>query len=239
MSANALRSGVLLVHHDPEVRARLEILLGEMGYLFIAVPDADAMWKSFSALTPDIVIVGWDTPGIDAMDLCSRIRDRADGLCFVMVIADGTSEFGVSLALAAGADDYVEQPIRANQFRARLEIAERQLRVAKGRRMAESEAVRLRWLAEIGQSSLTLPHEINNPLTALYGLLETVFMAADLPIALAADIQESLDQAKRIAGIVRRVATERHRFPEPLASYSTPRSLVRAGTTYTTPGIRT
>jgi signal transduction histidine kinase len=74
------------------------------------------------------------------------------------------------------------------------------------RRTAEEELARSRWLAGIGETTIALEHEINNPLSALLGHAELLMMDNDLN----EDQQEQLriiqEQAARIAQVVRRLA---------------------------------
>ena len=80
------------------------------------------------------------------------------------------------------------------------------IRDATARRTAEAELARSRWLAGIGETTIALEHEINNPLSALLGHAELLLMDRSL----AAEHQEQLhiiqEQAARIAQVVRRLA---------------------------------
>src|SRR5258708_18906740 len=147
-----------------------------MGYATVSVADGDLAWKAFQESPAQIVVADWLMPGVDGLELCRRVRERTDDQCFVIILTSRDGHDDLQLALAAGVDDYLTKPIVRGHLRARLLIAERCLAIAKARRVAELEAARLRWLAGIGQTVLTFQHEINNPLTALYGHLESLLL---------------------------------------------------------------
>jgi DNA-binding response OmpR family regulator len=112
----------------------------------------------------------------------------------------------LTAVLAAGADDYVTKPSSPENLRARLEIAGQRIVQNAASRAAEAELARSRWLAGIGETTIAIEHEINNPLSALLGHAELLLMDHGL----SADQTDSLriiqEQAARIADVVRRLA---------------------------------
>jgi DNA-binding response OmpR family regulator len=133
--------------------------------------------------------------------------DAPDPFMIVAVPGDGAGE--LQRALDAGADDYLVTPPAARTVAARLSIAERRMRQAVARRRAERGLRRARWLAGIGETSIALQHEINNPLAALLGhaaLLEEGLVA---PEEEAETLQVVVEQAHRIANVVKRLAALR------------------------------
>ena len=108
--------------------------------------------------------------------------------------------------LEAGADDYVTKPASPENLRARLEIAERRIAQDAQRRAAEAESARSRWLAGIGETTIALEHEINNPLSALLGHAELLVMDGGLTAEQLEQLGIIQEQAARIAQVVRRLA---------------------------------
>jgi nitrogen-specific signal transduction histidine kinase len=125
----------------------------------------------------------------------------------VAVPREGSAD--LQRALDAGADDYLTTPPSVRNVAARLSIAERRMRQAVARRRAERGLQRARWLAGIGETSIALQHEINNPLAALLGhaaLLEEGLVAPDEE---AEALQVVVEQAHRIASVMKRLAALR------------------------------
>ena len=110
--------------------------------------------------------------------------------------------------LEAGADDYVTKPASPENLRARLEIAKRRIEQDHARRAAEEELARSRWLAGIGETTIALEHEINNPLSALLGHAELLMMDAETHREHHEQLRIIQEQAARIAEVVRRLAAQ-------------------------------
>jgi nitrogen-specific signal transduction histidine kinase len=75
----------------------------------------------------------------------------------------------------------------------------------EARRSAEKELSKARWLAGIGDATLALQHEINNPLCALLGHTELLMMEMQEKGERNEMLEVILEQAKRIAEVVRRL----------------------------------
>lgn len=211
---------VLIAEDDGATRALMTALVRDMGYPTVSAPDGAAALKAFQGAPAQIVISDWLMPGMDGLELCRQIRESERSECFFMLVTSRDDSEDLLVALAAGVDDYLAKPLVSEHLRARLLIAERQLALAKARRDAEHEAARMRWLAGIGQTVLTFQHEINNPLTALYGHLEVFMSDATLSPAQIAEASGAFEQARRIAGIVTQLASARnHSIVEPVAGH--------------------
>jgi signal transduction histidine kinase len=108
--------------------------------------------------------------------------------------------------LAAGADDYITKPSSPENLRARIEIAGQRILQNAARRAAESELAKSRWLAGIGETTIAIEHEINNPLSALLGHAELLLMDPAVNDEQREQLRIILEQASRIADVVRRLA---------------------------------
>ena len=88
---------------------------------------------------------------------------------------------------------------------ARLRIAARRMDTANARRRAEEELRKARYLAGIGEVSLALQHEINNPLAALMSNSSLVASGILNPDDTKASLKVIDEQARRIADVMRRL----------------------------------
>jgi CheY-like chemotaxis protein len=144
-------------------------------------------------------------PLLDGLGLCRRIRESELGDPFLLIVTGRDKREDLLSALDSGADDYLTKPVTADALTARLRIAERRIEITAARRSAELELRRARYLAGIGETSLALQHEINNPLAAMLShasLLEAGMVEeGEKDEALATIIQ----QAKRIGDVVKRL----------------------------------
>jgi DNA-binding response OmpR family regulator len=152
------------------------------------------------------VLLDWQMPRLDGLELTRRIRGTTTGdRVFVLVVTARDAADDLNSVLDAGADDYLSKPVTPEQLRARLTIAERRMAIDEARRRAEEALARAQWLAGIGQTSLALQHEINNPLAALLAHTELLRDASGLQGPDREQLEVIARQARRIADVVARL----------------------------------
>ena len=201
---------VLVAAHDDSVRELLVGVVTAAGHVVVAARDGAAAWTAFEHDPAPLVILDADLAGVDAFTVCRRIRTSdvaADA--FVLVLVDDQGE-RLRRVLESGADDFVSAPVTRERLAARLTIAEQRIAQTQARRRAEDALARAQWLAGIGETSIALQHEINNPLAALLGhvgLLENDLIEPGEEREVLAIVAE---QAHRIAGVVKRLSALRN-----------------------------
>jgi response regulator RpfG family c-di-GMP phosphodiesterase len=148
---------------------------------------------------------------LGGLDVCRRIRAADPSReTFVIVCAGLDAQENLAAVLDAGADDYLAKPVTAEGLRARLAIAERRLAEEASRRQGEAELARARWLAGIGEMTIALQHEINNPLSALISHAELALLDAADRGERNEQVETILQQAQRIAEVVKRIGALRN-----------------------------
>src|SRR5581483_10775300 len=86
-----------------------------------------------------------------------------------------------------------------------LMVARRRIAQDASQRHAEAELAKARWLSGIGEATLSLQHEINNPLSALLGNAELMLMELEEKGEKNELLEVIHEQALRIAEVVRRL----------------------------------
>ncbi len=198
---------VLFADDDAVARTLLAAVLSDLGHDASEANDGARAWEAFQAEPVPLVILDINMPHLDGLAVCRRIREHPRGReTFVIVVTARDGREDLAAVLAAGADDYVTKPSSPENLRARLEIAQQRIIQNAAQRDAEAELARSRWLAGIGETTIALEHEINNPLSALLGHTELLLMDSA-----ESEQREQLviiqQQASRIADVVRRLAS--------------------------------
>jgi DNA-binding response OmpR family regulator len=198
---------VLFADDDVIARTLMAAVLADLDHDVSMADNGAAAWEAFQRDPAPLVVLDINMPGLDGLEVCRRIRGHEAGRdVFVLIVTARDGRDDLASVLEAGADDYVTKPASPENLRARLEIAKRRIAQDLVRRTAEEELARSRWLAGIGETTIALEHEINNPLSALLGPAELLMMDNELN----EDQQEQLriiqEQAARIAQVVRRLA---------------------------------
>jgi len=198
---------VLIADDDAVVRTLLTAVLTDLGHEPVVAEDGRDAWEQFQREPAPLVLLDINMPRLDGLTVCRLIREHDAGHdTFVIVVTARDAREDLTAVLAAGADDYVTKPSSPENLRARLEIAQQRISQNAARRTAESQLARARWLAGIGETTIALEHEINNPLSALLGNAELLLMEEGLTTEQEEQVRVIREQATRIADVVRRLA---------------------------------
>ena len=198
---------VLFADDDIIARTLMAAVLSDLLHDATIVDNGQAAWDAFQERPVPLVVLDINMPGLDGLEVCRRIRAHDAGReTFVVIVTARDGREDLVDVLEAGADDYVTKPASPENLRARLEIAERRIAQDVQRRVAEAESARSRWLAGIGETTIALEHEINNPLSALLGHAELLVMEGGLTGEQLEQVGVIQEQAARIAQVVRRLA---------------------------------
>jgi len=197
---------VLVADDDPLVRLLVVAVVAELGLETEVACDGGEAWRTFEEWRPNVVVLDADMPIVDGIEVCRRIRETEDGdQVFVMFLAGRDCPEALQSLLDAGADDFITKPTTPEQLRARLMVTRGRISQERTRRQAEAELSRARWLSGIGEATLSLQHEINNPLTALLGSAELMRMELRDRGETSELLEVIHEQALRIAEVVRRL----------------------------------
>jgi CheY-like chemotaxis protein len=205
---------VLVADDDDAMRALVTAVLAAAGHSVREAATGREAWQICEHDAPEFAVLDWQMPAPDGIEICERLRAAANGNAaasapippYVLIV---TASNDLQRVLDAGADDYLPKPVTAAALATRVIIGERRMAADRARRAAEDALRRAQWVAGIAETAIAVQHEINNPLTALLGhvaLLES-------GVVPTGEERESIriiaDQATRIAGVVRRLATLR------------------------------
>lgn len=140
-SLNAARSDdmtVLALDDDAVVLAGLRLLLEDAGFRLSTLADTTELWARLHEVNPDLLVLDFDMPGANGLELCRVIRNdlRWAELPVVFLTAHTDAE-SVQRMFAAGADDFVSKPIVGPELAAR--ISNRLERVRLFRRLANTD----------------------------------------------------------------------------------------------------
>jgi len=122
---------VLLVDDDPSISMLLGGYLRRRGFVVYEARNGVEAMALVREHEPPLVITDWLMPEMDGIELCRRIRS-ADTAAFTYVLfltANNEPDLVVT-AFEAGADDYITKPFDRRELLARIEAAERIIRLS-------------------------------------------------------------------------------------------------------------
>jgi diguanylate cyclase (GGDEF)-like protein len=118
---------VLIAEDDAVSRTILKKSVEKFGHECVVAEDGEKAWELFQD-TPevDVVISDWMMPGIDGIELCSRVREtKSDSYTFFIFLTTLGDKEHLLEGMQAGADDYLAKPLDREQLQVRLIAASR------------------------------------------------------------------------------------------------------------------
>lgn len=122
---------ILIAEDDPVSRRVLEEFLRKCGHQVMAVANGAQAWDALQGNDPPrVAILDWMMPELEGVEVCRRVRSLSGrAYTFLMLLTAQGQKQSLLAGLKAGADDYLPKPFDGEELRARLQVAERILRV--------------------------------------------------------------------------------------------------------------
>ncbi len=114
---------ILIVDDDPDVVRLLTLTLEHEGFHLLSAPDGQTALEMARALRPDLVLLDWEMPGQNGLEVCRALRaerDRHLSRMPIIMLTGKTKAEDTEDGFAAGATDYVIKPFKAAHVRARV-----------------------------------------------------------------------------------------------------------------------
>jgi two-component system, OmpR family, alkaline phosphatase synthesis response regulator PhoP len=116
---------ILIVDDEPSITKLVVAYLKPEGYEVLTAADGPAGLKAALTFKPDLVILDLMLPGMDGIELLSRLRRESD--VYVILLTAKTEETDKIVGLSVGADDYVTKPFSPRELTARVKAALRRI----------------------------------------------------------------------------------------------------------------
>ena len=121
---------ILVVDDEPSITNLVSAYLKPEGYEVFTAADGTAGLKAARAFKPDLVILDVMLPGMDGIELLSRLRRESE--VYVIMLTARTEETDKIVGLSVGADDYVTKPFSPRELVARVKAALRRIETGAG-----------------------------------------------------------------------------------------------------------
>jgi two-component system, cell cycle response regulator len=136
---------VLVVEPETERRNMLRDLLEVEGYDCVFLPDGDELLRLTAEYEPDLILLAADLPSMSGLELVGDLRAMDPKLHYpVILLGTAADEDEVARGLLAGADDYVPDPERQQELRARIRVQLRNKRFYDALQRVRNERDNLR-----------------------------------------------------------------------------------------------
>ena len=113
-----MNARILVVDDDTALAEMIGIVLRAEGFEISFCADGAEALDAFHTVQPDLVLLDLMLPGMDGIEVCSRIREES-GIPIIMLTAKSDTS-DVVKGLESGADDYVVKPFNPKELVARI-----------------------------------------------------------------------------------------------------------------------
>ena len=196
---------ILLVDDDPDITRLVQHVLRTNGWrAAVEVTTGKAALASLAGI--DIVLLDQQLPDTSGLEVLAAIRAQRSPPAVILVTGHGNESLAAA-ALRMGADDYLAKDAALSELLPQIvERVRRNRELSKALAAAEQDLVRAERLAAIGEMTVTLHHEINNPLMAAFADVDLLLADTDTGSPQVRHGLESIKQAlRRIRDILQRI----------------------------------
>lgn len=121
---------ILIVDDEPSIVNLVTAYLRPEGYEVYTASDGPSGLQSARAYKPDLVVLDIMLPGMDGLELLTRLRRESN--VYVILLTAKTEEIDKIVGLSVGADDYLTKPFSPRELVARIKAALRRLQSGSG-----------------------------------------------------------------------------------------------------------
>jgi two-component system alkaline phosphatase synthesis response regulator PhoP len=145
---------ILVVDDEPSILNLVTAYLKPEGYEVYTASDGLSGLKAARAYKPDILVLDIMLPGMDGIELLSKLRRESD--VYVIMLTAKTEEIDKIVGLSVGADDYVTKPFSPRELVARVKAALRRLQTGSGAGTESAVLAFRRMRIDVGARQVTV-----------------------------------------------------------------------------------
>jgi two-component system cell cycle response regulator len=129
---------ILIAEDDFTSRSILVAILKKWGYDPVITEDGAAAWAALQRSdAPELVLLDWDMPGMNGLEVCRRLREIDSSHPAHVILLTARGEKGdIVQGLEAGANDYISKPFDSQELQARVRVGQRVLELQSSLREA-------------------------------------------------------------------------------------------------------
>ena len=120
---------ILVVEDEDALSTLLHYNLDKEGYDVVLAADGEEALTLVSERLPDLIILDWMLPKVSGIEVCRRLRQRAESRNVPIIMLTAKSEETDRIrGLDTGADDYIVKPFAMSELSARIRAVLRRIR---------------------------------------------------------------------------------------------------------------
>ncbi len=117
---------VLIAEDDKISRKTLALYIKKLGYDPLTAADGEEALHLWMENRPRIILTDWNMPGMDGVELCSKVREaEMDEYTYIIMITSRDESDDLIHGFESGVDDYLTKPVNKAELAVRLKSSER------------------------------------------------------------------------------------------------------------------
>lgn len=173
---------ILAVDDEEPVRKMLQIIIEHAGYECGTASNGEEALRILSERKVAVMVTDINMPGIDGIELTRRAKARTD---VDIIVITGQAKVYSYLEIAnAGASDFIEKPLGANELILRIKRVLRERELLKQQQQSLDDMRQAKELAESANQAkndflANISHELRTPMNGVIGMLS---LALETPL---------------------------------------------------------
>ena len=161
---------LLIVDDNNNNRAAISYWLEQENYEILHAVNGESALKIIETFLPDIILLDYNLPDFDGIDVCQRIRANKSLPFIPIIMMSSYAPEANVIALEQGADEFISMPVLPAEFKSRLKamlrlkdaIAESTQLMEKNKELQELDKIKSNFISKVS-------HELKTPLQAILG----------------------------------------------------------------------
>lgn len=164
------KTKLLIVDDSSNNRAAISYWLSENNYEVLHAVNGASALKITEAFIPDIILLDYNLPDIDGIEVCQQIRANKKLPFIPIIMMSSLAPEANVIALEQGADEFIVMPVHKEELNSRIRAMLRLKKaVSKSIELTEQNK-KLQELDKIKSNFISkVSHELKTPLQAILG----------------------------------------------------------------------
>ncbi len=161
---------LLIVDDSNNNRTAISYWLDEENYEILHASDGISALRIIDAFIPDIILLDYNLPGMDGIEVCQRIRANKKLPFIPIIMMSSFAPEANVMALEQGADEFIVMPVMPNELKSRLRAMLRLKATVSESIQLSKENKKLQDLDKIKSNFISkASHELKTPLQSILG----------------------------------------------------------------------
>jgi two-component system, OmpR family, phosphate regulon sensor histidine kinase PhoR len=132
---------ILMVDDERDIRDASERILSRLGFQLFTAQRGEEALQVFGEAHPAIVLLDLKMPGMDGMEVLTRLREWDPSVLVIVITGYATVETAIE-AMKQGAYDFISKPFEPDQLRIVVNRAAEKIRLTREAKKLEQEKAR-------------------------------------------------------------------------------------------------